>query len=234
MNQEKSDFKLARSLVLLGAGGHARVLVATARALGFSLLGVCDPRLKSEGRERWEELIVLGDDTAIEQHKPDEIGLMLGVGQLVRDTTRTRLYNRFYALGYSFPPLVHPTAWVAPGISLPDGAQIMAGAVVQPGCILGRNVIINTRASVDHDCRIADNVHIAPGAILCGGVEIGTGAFIGAGAVLIQGLNIGNGAIVGAGVTLVRDLPAWELVVGPPNRFPHSSETGSSNPGLAR
>lgn len=205
-------------LVLLGAGGHARVLLALVRAVGRPLLGVCDPGLLAEGLDQWEGLTVLGNDNALDRYGPDEVNLLLGVGQLTRSSSRARLYGVWSGRGYSFLPLVHPVAWVSPDVELPDGAQIMAGAVVQPGCVLGRNTIINTRASIDHDCRIGTNVHVAPGAVLCGAVEVGDGAFIGAGAVLIQGLRVGPGAIIGAGVTLVRDLAPGAVVVGPANR----------------
>lgn len=205
-------------LVLLGAGGHARVLLALVRATGLTLLGVCDPGLQAEGRDQWEGLTVLGADNALDRYGPDEVNLLLGVGQLPRSSSRAQLYDLWSGRGYSFPPLIHRVAWASPDVELPDGTQIMAGAVVQPGCVLGRNTIINTRASIDHDCRIGTNVHVAPGAVLCGAVEVGDGAFIGAGAVLIQGLRVGPGAIIGAGVTLVRDLAPGAVVVGSANR----------------
>jgi len=210
---------LPRPLVLLGAGGHARVLLALARAAGRQLLGVCDPQLQAEGRAQWEGITVLGGDEALNRYRPDEVELLLGVGQLARSGARAKLYAAWRSQGYAFPPLVHPAAWVAPDVTLSDGVQVMAGAVVQPGCTLGSNTIINTRASIDHDCRIGNDVHVAPGAVLCGGIAVGAGVFIGAGAVIIQGLNLGQGAIVGAGVTLLRDLSPGATVVGAANRY---------------
>jgi sugar O-acyltransferase (sialic acid O-acetyltransferase NeuD family) len=218
-----------RPLVLLGSGGHARVLLALVRASGRALLGVCDPALHAEGRGDWEGVPVLGGDEALDRLGPTQVDLALGVGQLARSGLRSRLYAGWRARGYAFPPLVHPAAWVAPDVALPDGVQIMAGAVVQPGCVLGTNVTVNTHASVDHDCRIGADVHIAPGAVLCGAVQVGDGAFIGAGAVLIQGLRIGEAAVVGAGVTLVRDLASGALIVGPANR-PRDTAAGPAAP----
>ncbi|MDH1500098.1 acetyltransferase [Comamonas terrigena] len=216
-----------RPLVLLGAGGHARVLLALVRASGRALLGVCDPALQAQGRGDWEGVPVLGGDEALDRLGPARVDLALGVGQLARSGLRSRLYVAWSARGYAFPALVHPAAWVAPDVTLGDGVQIMAGAVVQPGSVLGTNVTVNTHASVDHDCRIGADVHIAPGAVLCGAVQVGDGAFIGAGAVLIQGLRVGAAAVVGAGVTLVRDLAPGALIVGPANRLL------DTDPGLA-
>lgn len=208
-----------RPLVLLGAGGHARVLAALARVAGHPVLGVCDPALAADAVSRWEDLDVLGDDSALDQLPPDRVALVLGIGQLATGTLRERLYAAWRARGYDFPALVHPAAWVAPGVVLGDGVQVMAGAVIQPGCEIGSNSIINTRASIDHDCRIGCNVHIAPGATLCGTVTIEDSAFIGAGATVIQGIRVGKSAVVGAGVALVRDLAAETTVLGAGNRL---------------
>lgn len=205
-----------RPLVLIGAGGHARVLLAMVRANGLDLLGVCDPVLKAKGQKDWEGVPVLGDDDALLQIDPDKAGLVLGVGQLPNNNTRANLFQVWRERGYSFPPLVHPNAWVSPDVKLSDGLQIMAGAVVQPGCIFGNNIIVNTKAGIDHDCHIGNNVHLAPGATLCGSVTVGVGAFIGAGAVIIQSLHIGNGAVVGAGVTLLRNLQAGKTIFDKP------------------
>ncbi|KPF68691.1 hypothetical protein IP84_08615 [beta proteobacterium AAP99] len=208
-----------RPLVLLGAGGHARVLVALARAAGYPVLGVCDPALAADAVSRWEDLDVLGDDAALDRLPPDRVALVLGIGQLATGTLRERLYTGWSAKGYDFPALVHPTAWVAPDVALGDGVQVMAGAVIQPGCEIGANSIVNTRAGVDHDCHLGRNVHVAPGANLCGTVTVEDGAFIGAGATVIQGLRVGARAIVGAGVTLVRDLAPATTVVGAANQL---------------
>jgi sugar O-acyltransferase (sialic acid O-acetyltransferase NeuD family) len=208
-----------RPLVMIGAGGHARVLAALAQAAGYSILGVCDPGLVANNVTRWEGLDVLGDDHALEQLTQDDVELMLGVGQLTAGCIREELYRIWRARGYAFPALVHPTAWVAPGVVLSDGVQIMAGAIIQPGCEIGENSIINTRASIDHDCRIGRNVHIAPGATLCGSVTVEIGSFIAAGATIIQGVCVGKNAVVGAGVTLTRDLKTNSTIISAANRL---------------
>lgn len=200
--------KSVRPLVLLGGGGHARVLATLAQAAGLSIMGVCDPRLAAEGVTHWEGLDVLGDDTALDMLSPGNVALMLGIGQLVTGDLREQLYTAWRSRGFHFPSLVHPAAWVAPGVVLEEGVQVMAGAIIQPGCYVGENSIINTRASIDHDCRIGRSVHIAPGSTLCGMVTVEHGAFVGAGATVIQGLCIGADSVVGAGTTVVKDLAA--------------------------
>jgi len=206
-----------RPFVLLGAGGHARVLAALARAAGYSVLGVCDPVLAANDVSRWEDMDVLGDDHALDRLAPDRVVLMLGLGKLTTDNSREYLYAFWRARGYLFPPLVHPAAWVASDVMLSDGVQVMAGAVIQPGCEIAENSIVNTRVGIDHDCHIGRDVHLAPGSTLCGSVTVEDAAFIGAGASVIQGVRIGKRAVVGAGVTLTRDLEPNTTVISAKN-----------------
>lgn len=195
-----------RNLVLLGAGGHAKVVSALAEACGYELVGICDPALAQQKVRRWEDIPVLGDDEAVGAMDRTMVGLLNGVGYKPGDSLRKRLYEKMRAGGFQFPSLVHPTAWMHPKTSLGAGVQVMAGAIIQPGCVIGENTVVNTGASVDHDCCIGSHVHIAPGAILCGQVRLAESAYVGAGAVLIPGVAIGVRAIVGAGLTVRRDI----------------------------
>lgn len=199
---------------MLGAGGHARVLHALLVANGHELAGVCDPGFATQGAPVWLGVPVLGADDALLKFPPSEVVVINGLGQLVGDSRRQELFRRFSGLGYAFPPLVHPAAWVAPGVMLAPGVQVMAGVVIQPNCSIGANTIVNTRAGIDHDCRIGAHVHIAPGATLCGGVAVGDGAFVGAGATIIQGITVGAKAVIGAGATVVRNLRDGAQVLG--------------------
>jgi UDP-perosamine 4-acetyltransferase len=195
------------------------VLLALAQAAGMQVAGVCDPGLAKEGARDWRGIPVVGDDDALARHSPQEFGLVIGVGQIVGGTRRSEIAARLQVMGYSFPPMLHPTAWIAEDVELGSGVQVMAGAVIQPGSRIGNHTIVNTRASVDHDCIVGANVHIAPAATLCGGVSIGNRAFIGSGAIIAQGIRVGAGGIVGAGVALVRDLDENRKIVGAPSRL---------------
>lgn len=201
-------------LVLLGAGGHARVVLSLLLAARCEVIGVCDPQLAQAGEKTWRGLAVLGGDEHLHTVDPRTAAIAVGIGQLVGGTLRQELFERTVRAGFACPALRHPHAWVDESASLADGVQIMAGAVIQPDAHIGRNTIVNTAASVDHDCRLGAHVHVAPGATLCGDVHVGDGAFIGAGATVIQGIHIGAHAVVGAGTVVTRDLPAYGRVLG--------------------
>lgn len=201
-------------LVLLGAGGHAKVLLGLLRASGRTVSGVCDPMLARQGVAEWCGVPVLGDDGALEELDAESVGLVNGVGQLIGGQSRHELYIRLQEQGFRFPVLVHPAAWVDPSAKLAAGVQVMAGAIIQADVVIGANSIVNTRAGIDHDCVLGVNVHVAPGATLCGNVQVGDMAFIAAGSTVVQSVNVGPGAVVGAGAVLVRDLEPHHTLIG--------------------
>ncbi len=205
--------------ILLGCGGHGRVLLATLQALGWMdrLVGLLDPEPHALDQHHWPAPL-LGDDAYLSTARAQEIQLLNGLGSVANTTRRRAVYQSYRARGYSFVTVCHPTAWIADSATLAAGVQVMAGAMIQIGAQLGENVLINTRAVVEHDCLIHDHVHIASGAVLCGDVQVGEGSHIGAGATVIQGVKIGANVCVGAGAVVNRDIPFGVKVVGVPAR----------------
>lgn len=202
-------------LLILGAGGHARVLIEALLAGGEVIAGIVDIDPALQGKTLMG-IPVLGGDEIVDDFPRGEIRLVNGIGS-IRDTRRRReLFDRFAARGYLFATVVHPAAVVASDAVLEEGAQVMAGAVIQPGCRVGRNSIINTKSSADHDCLIGDHVHIAPGVTLSGDVQIGDHAHVGTGATVIQGVVIGADSLVAAGAVVVRNVTAGARVMGMP------------------
>jgi len=206
-------------LLLLGAGGHARVLLELATLTGRRLAGVGAPDLGRQRLATWQGLPVIGDDEAVRLFSPDEIDLINGLGSLPgRLSLRQNLFNRFASQGYRFATLIHPSAAVSASSRLAQGVQVMAGAIIQTGAIIAENAIINTRASVDHDSRLGAHVHVAPGAVICGSVTVGEASHIGCGATVIQGVTIGRHALVGAGSVAICDLPDGMRLLAPKSR----------------
>lgn len=211
---------MSRPVVILGAGGHARVLTACLRELDVQILGctgveeVADPLATLP-----TGVAYLGDNQAVLAMPADSVHLINGLGSVGSTMLRTRVHASFKDRGYRFGSVIHPAALIASDVELGEGIQIMAGAVLQSGCRLDENVLINTRAVIDHDCRLCIGVHVAPGATLSGGVIVGAGAHIGTGASIKQGVNIGAGSIVGVGAAVISDIQEGVTVAGVPARI---------------
>jgi len=192
-----------RPVILLGAGGHAKVLLDGLHA-SYHVEGVLTPAMNKG--DIWKNLIVLGDDDWLDQVLPDKYLLLNGIGSLPRQKARHTCYESYKEKGFTFLSVCHSSAIVAASVQLGESSQVMAGAIVQADTIVGRNCIINSGAIVDHDCTLNDHVHVAPGVTISGGVTIGEGVHIGTGASVIQGIKIGANSIIGAGVVLTSDV----------------------------
>jgi UDP-perosamine 4-acetyltransferase len=205
-----------RPVIILGSGGHARVLLDTLLLQPVEVIGLADPCLSRGGKLLGVN--ILGGDEAVLGYSPDEVELVNGLGSIGDTAPRKFLYEKFKEKGYCFARVIHPSAVIAGDLRLGEGVQIMAGVVIQPGSSIGSNAIINTRASVDHDCVVGDHAHLAPGVTLSGGVRVGNEAHLGTGAVVIQGIRIGERSTVGAGAVVIRDIPGEMTVIGIPAR----------------
>ena len=205
------------ALVILGAGGHARVVAETASAQGgFSKIAFLDDHAhKQEDQSTVLGWPLLGPlnrvlEPAILEAYP---AALVGIGDAAK---RLFWLEKLSVCGYELQPLIHPTAWVAPSASLGNGTVVFAHAAIQTNAAIGTGSILNTGCSVDHDVHLADGVHICPGARLAGGVHVGSRSWIGIGACVIQQVRIGADVTVGAGAAVVQDLQDGITAVGVP------------------
>jgi len=209
-----------RPIAVIGAGGHARVVLHALRSTGRRVERLTDtaPGKFPNGVDGCP---VISDEELLAEFGPDLIDLAHGVGSVgpvSESHLRCRIVCRMTEAGYSFPAIIHSAAWVSEAVSVGDGTQIHAGAVIQPGVQLAEYCIINTGATVDHDCRLGAYVHVAPGVTLSGDVVVGNGSHLGTGASVIQRIRIGRKAMVAAGAVVVRDVADGEFVAGVPAR----------------
>jgi sugar O-acyltransferase (sialic acid O-acetyltransferase NeuD family) len=198
-----------RHVFVIGAGGHAKVVIATLQAAGR----IVDAALDDDSTH-WNTF-VLGVPVIGGTDRASDLRQMESIIAIGDNQDRRELAGRL-DLDWTFA--VHPSAVIHPDVPLGPGSVIFAGSVVQPGAQIGAHVIINTSASVDHDCTIADFVHIAPGARVGGTVDVRDGAFLGTGAVVLPNLRVGAWSILGGGAVAVRDVEPRCVVVGVPAR----------------
>ena len=203
-------------IVVVGGGGHAKVLIAVLNKLGWTVLGYTD--LQESGPILGSRC--LGDDTALESILGEHEGCaaVVGVGKVDTSSVRRHLHQQVVGLGFETPVIVSPAAIVNDDVMLGAGSVVIDGAVVNSGARLGALCIVNTHSTVEHDCALGENVHVAPGAVLSGGVRIGDDCLVGAGATLIQGVTVCAGCMIGAGAVVIADIGEAGAYVGNPAR----------------
>jgi len=207
-------------LLILGAGGHAKVVAETALiSCAASHVAFLDDRSTFPD---WNPPVlgwpVIGSLSCslqpATQAKFDSAVVAIGGA-----ATRLLWIQQLQAAGYFLPVLVHPTAWISPSAKIARASVVFAHAAVQAQASIGIGAILNTGCSVDHDAHLAEGVHICPGARLAGEVQVGARSWIGIGASVIQQVRIGSDVTVGAGAAVLRDLPDGISAVGVPARI---------------
>lgn len=218
-----------------GGGGHGRVVADAIRSAGGLVVGYIDRRAL--------------DDTTLDEatfvsflatNQPLPLGatrIAFGIGDNSARAQAASTVPSAYG-----EAVLHPTAFVAEGVSLGMGTVVLPKAIVQIGAHVGAGAIVNSGAIIEHDCVLGPFVHISPGAVLSGGVRVETEAWIGANAVIIPGVTIGARSTVGAGSVVLRDVPPDVIVAGNPSRLLRHREgavpratvsRGDADPGVA-
>ena len=197
-----------KEVIVIGAGGHAKVVISSLLACGYSVAAILDDDTEKIGKDLMGKAIAGPVDKYLSGSKARAI---LAVGS---NRTRMKLALRYNDVEWA--SVVHDQAYVHPTAQLGSGTVVFAGAVIQPEVRIGSHVIVNTGATIDHDCVIEDYCHIAPGAHLAGDVTIGQGSLIGVGCGVNPGLTIGSWVTTGAGAAVISNLQDNITAVGIP------------------
>lgn len=199
-------------LIVVGAGGHAKVLIEAVRAASLGeIVGLVAPgptALKILG------VPILGSDDDLKRLFSEGIGG--AIVALGGNALRLKVGSRLREIGYELPAVIHPAASISPTARIGAGAVVLARAAIGTEAFVDDLAIVNTSASIDHDNIIGLAAHVAPGCALAGNVVVGERALVGVGSSVRPGIRIGIGATVGAGSAVVSDVPDQAVVGGAP------------------
>jgi UDP-perosamine 4-acetyltransferase len=200
-------------LHIVGAGGHAKVIIELARAAGWTPVGLLDP---APVGSTVLGVPVVGDDSLAPQLFAN--GHTAAFVALGRNELRRHIGLRLRAIGFRLPTLVHPSAVVSASAVLGDGIAVLPQAVIHACAQVGDFAIVNTAAVVEHDCVVGAGAHVAPRSVLGGNVTIGEEVFFGIGAVARPLSQVGPRTTIGAGGVVVGEIAADVVAVGVPAR----------------
>lgn len=195
------------TLVLIGAGGHAKVCYEIAQLLGI-----------------WKDFIILDDNPvntffkiagSISEYTKylDIADFFVAIGA---NEVRAQIIQDMQKKEYNLITLIHPHAIISSSADIAQGTVVMPGAIVNVSSKIGNGVILNTGCTIDHDNVIEDYVHVSPGVHLSGNVHVGKNTWIGTGSSIINNILIFENVIVGAGSNVVNNITKSGVYYGNP------------------
>lgn len=206
--------KSTNNLLILGAGGHGKIVADCAKETGiYERIAFLDDSKKGQ---TVLGMPVLGTFSDAELYKNEFTHSFIALGN---NQQRIDLIERMISFCYQVPVIIHPSAVISKYAEVSEGSLVLAGVIVNADAKIGRGCIINTSASIDHDCKLGAGVHISPGARLGGMVTIGDFTWVCIGASIANNINIGSGSVVAAGAAVVTDVDSNTMVAGVPAKM---------------
>ena len=203
-----------KDLIIVGAGGHARVVIDAAELQGFNILSIVDTNY----HEQDETIInyqVIGGFSELGHFDRKATNVFIAIGDAKE---RAFYFDEVKNMGFSIPKIIHPTAILSKYVTIGDGVFVNSGVILNATVVIDENSVVNTGAILDHEVHLGRHSHVAPGCKIGGRVKIGDFTFIGIGATVIDKIKIGSHVIVGAVSVVIRDVESNSTVVGIPAR----------------
>lgn len=202
-------------LIIIGAGGHAKVVADIAIKNGYNLLGFLDDSPKSETVVGYPVLGPIKDCHKYAQTASFAIGI--GNGDV-----RERISAEYSFLSY--PALIHPSSQIGLDVSIGEGTVVMAGTVISSSVNIGKFCIVNSCAVVEHDSSLGNYTHAAPRSTICGTVKVGENVWLGAGCTVNNNVIVCDDVFIGSGAVVIKNIVEKGLYVGVPAKRRHSEK----------
>lgn len=207
-------------LLILGAGGHAKVVLEIASLLTrVKSLKLFDDSYQTNVHKKVLNYVVEGDSECLVKLAQSE-GKKQFIIAIGNNLIRAKKYLCFFENEIEpFKGLFHPASIIAESAMIGHATVVMAGSIINANTEIGCNSIINTGSIIEHDNVIDDHVHIAPHATLCGNVSVGPLSWVGAGATVIEGVTIGKNCLIAAGSVVTKSVPDNSMMAGVPAKL---------------
>lgn len=150
-----------KNLLIVGAGGHGKVVKEIADAL-----------------EKFEKIEFLDDVNPKAIGKIEEMGQFRNEFDCIfpavgNNEFRRKIMENAKKMNYEVPVLVHPTAYVSPSATLGNGTIVEAMAVIHTKAVVEEGCIIAIGALIDHEALIEKYTYISCGTIVKANAKVG-------------------------------------------------------------
>jgi sugar O-acyltransferase (sialic acid O-acetyltransferase NeuD family) len=192
-----------KNIILIGAGGHCRSCIDVIESeKKYKIIGLVDENKNIINKD----YKILGGDNNLKLFFKKAKFALITLGQIKDSKKREKIFNFSKKIGYKFPSIISPFAYVSPKAIIGEGTIIMHGAVVNTGSKIGKNCIINSKSLVEHDVIVGDNCHLSTRSTLNGGVNLGNNSFIGSNSVIKQNITISKNCFINANLFIDKNI----------------------------
>jgi len=208
-------------IVIIGAGGHAKVVIEIINSIGdYEIIGVV--AREDEEKDKIQEYKVFKGDQYLDMFFKDGIkNAAIGIGGFRDNHLRKEMFTKVKQIGYKLPPLIHPSVIISSSVSIGAGSVVYPGVIINSEVEIGENSIIATGSSIDHETIIQDHVLISAGVTVGAYVTVEKEALLALGCKVVSGMTIGERVLIASGAVVVHNLSANDIVFGVPAKKRH-------------
>lgn len=143
-----------KNLIILGAGGHGRVVKEVAEAMGiFNKIDFLDDN-SNKAIGKCSE-----NSKFIEEYT-------YAIPAFGNNKLRMEWIEKLEKNKFQIPTLIHPTAYISPSATVSLGTVVEAKAVVNTNSKIEKGSIISIGTIIDHDATIGYGCHVDCGAVV--------------------------------------------------------------------
>lgn len=176
-------------LLLVGAGGFGRVVLEHA-------IQTYDCAFLDDGPEIGtfvDDVPVIGKTADMELLFPEYKLLLVTIGN---NALREKLYKEAESIGYMFPNVIHPSAYISPHALIGTGCVILNNAVVQNNARIGNGTILNPGVEAHHDSSIGNYCLIYTNSVIRSLTSVGDRVRVGSTATIATSMTIPDDTVI--------------------------------------
>ncbi len=182
-------------LLLVGAGGFGRVVLEHA-------IQEYDCSFIDDGPEIGtlvNGIPVIGRTTELEKFISEYRFLVVAIGN---NKLREKIYKDAESIGYDFPNIIDPSAYISPFANIGKGCVILNNAVIQNNARIGNGTILNSGVEAHHDSVIDDYCLIYANSVVRALTHVGKRVRIGSTVTISTGASVSDDADIEDGTTV--------------------------------
>lgn len=180
-------------LLLVGAGGLGRVVLEYARNL-YECAFVDDGNVTVV-----DGVPVIGKTADLEKLHSAYQFLLVTIGN---NKLRESIYRKAAVIGYNFPNIIAPSAYISSNAKIGNGCIILNNAVVQNGARCGDGVILNSGVELHHDSTIGSYCLIYTNSVIRSLTHVGDRVWIGSTATVSTGAVVPDDSFINDGMVV--------------------------------